>query len=376
MTFGRQLLPLWGLQPDISYLNHGAFGATPRRVLEAQQALQWRMEAQPMDFFVRQLPELCSSSADELAAYVGADEVLLVDNATTGVNAVLRSLPLKRGDRVLALTHVYPAVHQALRYVAERAGARIEQVPLEIPADPDRLLERLEEALPAELAVLDHITSGSGLVLPIEEMVALCRRNGTPVLVDGAHAPGQVPLKLRELGATWYTGNCHKWLCAPKGVAFLHAAAEGRTSLQPTVISHAYGDLRGSFEFTGTRDYTPWLSLPATLAFRRELGDRAVRDYNHRLALQAREILLDRLGTVATGPASMVGSLVCVRAPESVGEATWEGASRAARRLWEEERIEVPFFPFDGALWLRVSAQVYNEAQEYERLAELLCRPV
>lgn len=372
MNFGADCRRLWMLQDDATYLNHGAFGATPRPVLQAQQALRDQMERQPLDFFVRQLPQLTRDAADALAAYVGAQQVMLVDNATTGVNAVLRSLPLKAGDRIVTLSHVYPAVNRTLEYVCQRTGAQLEFVQLDVPADADQLLERLDQTLPARLAVLDHVTSGSGLVLPIERMVRLCQERGTQVLVDGAHAPGMVPLQLDALDADWYVGNCHKWLCAPKGAALLHANAAGREHLQPTVISHSFPDVVAGFDFLGTRDYTPWLSLPATLAFRDELGDEAVMRHNHALALQARSLLLEAFGTPASGPESMVGSLSCLRVPDGRGEATWEGAAALNNRLWSQHRIEVPFFPFNGGLWMRVSAQVYNHLDEYRRLIAVL----
>jgi isopenicillin-N epimerase len=372
MRFGASIRHLWTLREDVTYLNHGAFGATPKSVLAAQQAYRDQMEAQPLDFFVRQLPGLTRAAADRLAAYVGAEQLLFVDNATTGVNAVLRSLDLRRGDRVVALSHVYPAVNNALRFVCDRAGAVLELVELDVPADADRLMERLDAALPARLAVLDHVTSGSGLVLPIQRMVRLCQAKGTPVLVDGAHAPAMLHLELDALGATWYTGNCHKWLCAPKGAALLHASDEGRAQLQPTVIGHGYPDVVDGFDFLGTGDYTPWLAVPAALDFREALGDQAAREYTHTLALQARELLLEALGTVATGPESMTASLVCLRMPDGRGDPTWEGAMALNNRLWHDHRVEVPLFPFDGALWIRVSAQVYNHIDQYRALAELL----
>ena len=180
------------------------------------------------------------------------------------------------------------------------------------------------------------------------------------------------PQDLSAISADFYTANAHKWLCAPKGAALLHANAAGREHLQPTVISHSFPDVVAGFDFLGTRDYTPWLSLPATLAFRDELGDEAVMRHNHALALQARSLLLEAFGTPASGPESMVGSLSCLRVPDGRGEATWEGAAALNNRLWSQHRIEVPFFPFNGGLWMRVSAQVYNHLDEYRRLIAVL----
>ena len=369
MTYGRALRHLWGLEVDASYLNHGAFGATPLQILEEQSRLRALMERQPLRFFVEHAPRATRQAASELAAFVGGrpQDLAFVCNASEGINAVLRSQEWRRGDRVVAVTHVYPAVRQTLRFLADHHGVIVDLVEVGCPLG-EGWLEQLDDRLRgARLAVLDHITSATALVLPIARMVAMCRDHGVPVLVDGAHAVGQVPLDVPALGATWYTSNAHKWLCAPKGCAFLWASDEGQETLHASVISMGYGGgLAQEFDYTGTRDVTPWLAIPAVLAFRRALG--GVRDRNHRVALEARKILIDRLDTIATGGPENVGSMVAVR----VGTGgVPDGVARSAA-IWHQHRIEVPVFSHDDQLWMRVSVQAYNELDEVERLAEVI----
>ncbi|MCB9792535.1 MAG: aminotransferase class V-fold PLP-dependent enzyme [Alphaproteobacteria bacterium] len=362
----------------MSFLNHGSFGGTPLEVLRAQRAWQDRMEAQPIRFFMEERPRAVRAAAARLAAYVGSapEDLVFVENATTGVNAVLRSLRLEPGERVICLSHVYPAVRNALAFVCERAGAHLVEV--EVPApldDTQRVLRGLRCALrrPARLVVLDHVTSFSGLVLPIEDMVQLCREAGVPALVDGAHAPGQLALDLEALDADYYVGNCHKWLWAPKGCALLRVAPRAQAGLHPTVISHGYRQgFTQEFDFTGTADVSAWLSIDAALDFQAELGDERVRAHNRALALQARALLSEAWGATPAGPPETVGFMAALQLPERYGPGTWEGSRAVKVPLWDKHRIEVPVTHFGGRLWLRISAQVYNELGDYERLAEAL----
>ncbi len=373
--FGAKLRGEFFLEPRIHYLNHGSFGATPRRVLAVAAAWRERAEAQPVRFMTRELPPLLRAAADELGAFVGADgrRLAFVDNATTGVNAVLRSLGLGRGDRVVTTSQVYPAVRQALRYVCGRAGARLVEAPLPFPiarlTDP---LEVLDKALRpgARLAVIDHVTSATALVLPIAEMIAVCRDHGVPVLVDGAHAPGMLDLDIESLGADWYTGNCHKWLFAAKGCAFLWASAERWETLRPAVISHAPGGVE-AFDWPGTRDFSPWLSLSEALSFYEELGEDALRSHNRELALWAARHLAEAWDTELPCPEGMIGAMASLKVPGSEGSGQ-EEAESLRDRLWDAYRIEVPVTAIGGALYLRISAQVYNQRYQYQVLAEAL----
>ncbi len=368
---------LWGLRSDMHFLNHGSFGATPLVVQEEQSRIRARMEAQPIRYFVRHVPVELTHCAGLVAELVGAKakNLSFVDNATAGVNAVLRSLPVGEGDRMVTLSHVYPAVRNAMQALAAQTGASVVEVRLPCPVLDDDWLNALDQALlGARLAVLDHVTSATGLVLPIQAMIALCRKHGVPVLVDGAHAPGLLPLQIEALGADWYTGNLHKWVCAPKGSAFLWAAPKHQANLQPPVIGHAYGqNWQQAFHTLGTRDYSNWLSIPAVLDFWSGIGglDQA-RAHNNGLALEAEILLREGLGAQVAGPVEMRAAMVALLLPESAGVASKQGSLELNDRLWQAHRIEVPITPHEGRLWLRISAQLYNDLADYRALLSAL----
>jgi isopenicillin-N epimerase len=240
---GKAVRHEWALDWDFLSVNHGSFGAAPRVVLVAQQDWQRRMEAQPGRFMRAVLPDALRHAADRLGSFIGADgkDIAFVDNATTGCNAVLRSLRLQPGDEIVVLTHGYGAVRNTVRYVAERAGARMVEALVPFPhPQADTIVGNIAAALTkrTRLAVVDHITSGSALVLPLQQIVGVCHDAGVPVLVDGAHGPAQVALDVRAIGADWYAGNCHKWLCAPKGSAFLYAAPQRQQDLHQIGRAH------------------------------------------------------------------------------------------------------------------------------------------
>ena len=375
---GRAVRGEWLLDPEWITVNHGSFGATPLVVQRAQAEWQRRMEAQPSRFMRLVLPDALREAAERLAASVGAagPDVVFVENATVGCNAVLRSLRLAPGDEVLMLDHVYGAVRNTIRHVTEAAGAAITEAAVPFP-DPDEagLLANLAAALGprTRLAVLDHITSGSALVLPIARMVALCHERGVPVLVDGAHAPGQVALDLTALGADWYVGNCHKWLMAPKGCAFLYARPDRQADLHPVTISHGYGQgYLAEFDWTGTRDPSAFLAVTEAIAFHHRLGGAALRTRNDALALDASSTLARRLNTQTGAHAPFLGSMGLVRLPD-VGPPTLEGA-KALRQRFLERDTDVPVFAQSGALWVRLSAQAYNEAEDYVRVGEIVAQ--
>jgi len=370
----------WLLDPDFISVNHGSFGATPRIVLAAQQDWQRRMEAQTGRFFRSVLPDALRHAADRLAAFIGADgkDVVFVENATVGCNAVLRSLPLAPGDEVLVLTHGYGAVRNAVRYVAERAGARMTEAAVPFPRpDADAVVASVASALTprTKLAVIDHITSGSALVLPLQRIVAACHDAGVPVLVDGAHGPGQVALDMRSLGADWYVGNCHKWLCAAKGCGFLWAAPEGQPGPHPVTISHGFGGgFLAEFDWTGTRDCSAWLSVDVAIDFHARLGGAALRERNVALAAEATSLLSRRLNTEPGAVGALAGAMGLVRLPLT-GTVTAERSVRV-RALLLDAGTDAPTHVIDDTLWLRLSAHAYNEIADYERLAEIAARVV
>lgn len=366
----------WALDPDFLTVNHGSYGATPHSVRAAQDVWRMRMEAQPTRFFAREYPAAIRDAATALAGFLHAapENLAFVPNATTGCNAVLRSLRFGPGDEILVLGHVYNAVRNTARHVAERTGARVVEAEIPFPRPtPEEILESLTRALSrrTRIAVLDHITSASALVLPIARMIALCHDAGVPVLVDGAHAPGQVPLDLSALGADWYTGNCHKWLMAPKGCAFLYATPARQADLHPVTISHGYMQgFAAEFDWTGTADPSPYLAVSAALDFCARLGGAGLMARNAALAAEATALLAARLGTEAGARPEMAAAMGLVRLPIRA-EATPALALMMREKLFAAG-TDAPVNALVGALWLRISAQAYNDIADYERLAEIL----
>jgi len=381
----------WGLDPEITFLNHGSFGACPLAVLEHQRQLRERMERQPVQFLARELEPLLDQARAELASFLGAaaEDLAWLSNATTGVNAVLQSLAFGPGDELLTTDHEYNACRNALEHVAGRSGATVVVAPVPFPlGSPDEVVDAVLSRVTARtrLALIDHVTSPTGLVLPIERLVRELAGRGVETLVDGAHAPGMLELSLDELGAAYFTGNCHKWLCAPKGAAFLHVRRDRRNRVRPLVISHGANSPRRDrsryhleFDWTGTDDPTAWLSVPAAIRFMGGLvegGWPELRRRNRRLALQARDELCRALGVEPGCPDEMVGSMAALPlppgAPGSTTSALYTDELQSA--LLRRFQIEVPIIPWPAppARLVRISAQVYNRPEQYRRLAAAL----
>lgn len=360
----------FALDPALTLLNHGSFGACPRRVLAVQDLERARLEADPIGFMDEAAARV-RVVADRVAVRLGArgDDLALVENATAGTATVLRSLALAPGDRLVTTSHVYGAVRQALQVIGGRAGAVVDEVVVPFPlSDPEEVVAAVvPHVRGARLAVLDWITSPTGLVLPVEPLVAACRAEGVPVLLDAAHAPGQVPMDLDALGADWVTGNLHKWLFAPKGSAVLWARADRRGELVPLAPSHdtPLGFPR-AFDWVGTRDPSGWLAVPEALAFVDALGLDAIRAHNDALAAWAAQTLADRWGVVLPAPASMRAAMATLPLPGDVPAERVDALHDALRA----RGLEVMLVPFDGRAWIRISAQVYNTEAEYLRLGE------
>ncbi len=384
---------LWLLDAGVVFLNHGSFGACPRVVLEAQRALRDRMERGPVEFLARRLDAMLDAARSELADFVGADAegLACVRNATSGVNAVMRSLQLSPGDEVIVTDHEYNACANAARYALERAGGRVVTAHVPLPVrSPGDFTERILACVTprTRLALVDHVTSQTGLVLPIGEIVGALRERGVETLVDGAHAPGMVDVSIDALAPAYYTANCHKWLCAPKGAGFLWARADRREGLHPTSISHGLNMVpagrsrfRAEFDWTGTDDPTPFLCVPDALRFMGALlpgGWPALRARNHQMAARARGVLNRALGAKPIAPESMLGSMASVRLPDLPGEAPAAAGHNYTdplqTRLFDSFGIEAPVvhFPKAPGRLLRVSAQAYNADAEYEYLARAL----
>ena len=377
----RDFPSLWCLDPAVTYLNHGSFGACPAAVLAVQSALRLEMEREPVDFLAVKLQGRLDTARDALSSFLGAAaaDLVFVSNATTGVNAVLRSLTFAPGDELLTTNHTYAACRKTIDYVAARSGARVLVATVPFPLDTD---EQVIEPILAcvsprtRLAVLDHVTSPTALVLPVARLIAELRSRGIETLVDGAHAPGMLPLALTALGAAYYTGNAHKWLCAPKGAAFLHVRRDRQAGLHPSVISHGYPrGFQAEFDWTGTCDPTPWLCIPEAIRYMGSLlpgGWPELMTRNRALALQARDILCTALGLNAPAPDGMIGSMASITLPAAdPGSPAARLDSDALCEWFRERGVRTWLYPHPVPV-LRAAAQLYNNRDQYQRLATLL----
>ncbi len=382
---------IWPLVPAVTFLNHGSFGACPAPVLAAQAEWRARLERQPVQFMARELEGLLDEARAALAAFVGAipGDLAFVPNATSGVNAVLRSLVFAPGDELLTTDHAYNACRNALHFVAERSGAVVVVAKVPFPIDgPATVVESvLARVTPrTRLALLDHVTSPTGLVWPIAELVQALAERGVETLVDGAHAVGMLPLDVSAIGAAYYTGNCHKWLCAPKTAGFLHVRRDLQELVRPLAISHGARLKRSDrsrflleFDWTGTVDPTAYLSVPEAIRVLGSLvpgGWPALRARNRELALAGRRLLCESLGIPEPAPESMIGSLAAVPIPDGSPEPPTSAlyCDPLQDALREEAAIEVPIVPWPAAprRLIRISAAGYNTIADYERLAVAL----
>ncbi len=413
------LAPHWSrLDRSRVFLNHGSFGAVPDAVIQRQRDLRDELEADPVAFMVERLEPMWCDARNELARFVGADpaDMVFVVNATTGVNAVLRSLHLEPGDEILTNTHEYNACVNAARFVTRRVGARVVEAPLGDAGgrvdSPEQIVEQTLDAVTprTKLAMLSHVTSPTGLVLPIETLVRELEQRGVPVLVDGAHALAMLSLDLDALGASYYTANCHKWLCSARGAAFLHVRRDRAgdwheldipgAAVRPLTISHGANSSRRDiprlhveFDWQGTTDPTPPLCVPAAIAAvaaMHQRGWHGVMQHNRELALAGRRLLIDRLALEPMGPESMIGSLAALRLPDRPGGAgddppgmglTYPEALQrelVAGRWSKRIPIQAPIIPWTtpagakGGRLVRLSAHLYNAPHAYELLAEAL----
>ena len=369
------------LAPDLIFLNHGSFGACPREVLEVQQRWQMEMERNPVEFLGRRSAGLLLQARTALAQALGAsaDELVFVPNSTTGVSVVARSFPLQPGDEVLTTDLEYGACDAAWQHVCAQAGAVYRRIKIPLPFDRESLTKHLLSAASRKTRLITfcHITSSTALIFPAAEICAAARERGIATLVDGAHAPGQIPVDLDAINADFYVGNCHKWLCAPKGSAFLHARSEHHAMLEANVFSWGYAegtdeqtgfdDFLGTtlferrMQWQGTRDISAWLAVPAALDFQKRHDWPAVQVRCHALAKIALDKLTERFATQPIAEdedwAQMVAIPIAAQDPELL-----------RKRLYEESRIEVPITAHGKQIFVRVSVQGYNTLDDIEHL--------
>ena len=376
------------LDPGLTFLNHGSYGACPKPVFDDYQRWQREMESNPVVFLGRRSAELLAQARDALARYLGADneDLVFVSNATTGVNAVARSFALKAGDEVLGTNLEYGACEATWQQACAAQGAAYRRVEMPLPFEPQRFVERMLAAVTprTRLVFVSHITSQTALIFPVAELCAALRERGIASCIDGAHAPGQVALDLQAIGADYYTGNCHKWLCAPKGSAFLHVRRERQAAMQAPVVSWGYvaeqvaGTGPSAFDgFTGrtllerrllwqgTRDVAAYLAVPAAIEFARVHGmaEAATRCHAAALATQAR--VLARNGMQPIAPDSSFAQMVPIPVRTADGPAL-------RRTLFDEHGIEVPVTQHEGQAFVRVSVAAYTTQSELDRLVSVL----
>ena len=383
---------LWKLDSTVVFLNHGSFGACPLAVLTYQQQIRDQLESQPVKFMAKDLPALLDRSREDLASFVGAksDNIAFVSNATQGVNTVMKALQLGPNDEILMGSQEYDASRNSAEYSAHRVGAKIIEVPIPFPIEnEDQIVERLLSGITPKtrLLLVDHVTSPTGLIFPVKRLINEFAHKGIDVLVDGAHAPGMVELNLESLGAAYYTGNCHKWMCAPKGSAFLYVRPDKQSELHPLSISHGYsyvindGDksrFRAEFDWTGTIDPSPWICVSEAIKYIGGLlpgGWQEVRLTNRELACMGRKVICDALEIDPPVPDSMLGSLASILLPypPSSGLRPPE-IDPLKEALMDKYRIEVPVYSWPGinSKILRISAQLYNSIDQYRYLGEAL----
>ncbi|HWQ10099.1 MAG TPA: aminotransferase class V-fold PLP-dependent enzyme [Holophaga sp.] len=372
---------LFLLDPSLVFLNHGSFGACPVRVLERCHAWQLEMERNPVAFLGRRSAGLLADARASLARYVGADpaDLVFLPNATTGVNTVARSIPLLPGDEILTTDHEYGACDSTWEFVCRHSGAQYIPVEIPLPFRSDEFTERIWSAVTPRTRVLylSHITSPTALVFPIAELCRRAREAGILTLIDGAHAPGQVPLDLAELGADFYTGNCHKWTCAPKGTAFLHARPECHRLLDATVVSWGYcAEATGTpghdayagstllehrMQWQGTRDLSAFLTVPEALAFLADHGWDEVRRWCHALAAETLGRICALTGFEPVCGDGDFGQMVVIPVPPM-------DADVLKATLFDRYRIEIPVTSYKDRLFLRISIQGYNTQEDADAL--------
>ena len=380
----------WNLDADCVFLNHGSFGATPNEIRLEQRKWQDLLEDEPVRFYEDLAMEFMENSRKALAIMLecDAEDLALVENATTGVNTVLRSLEFNAGDEILVPDHAYQACRNAIDFVAQRWGVKVVTVNIPFPIGVlhtayDIIMAGVTER--TVLAMIDTVTSPTGLLMPFEQLTKELEAKGVAVLLDAAHGIGMVPLSLDKLGASYTTSNCHKWMCAPKGSAFLHVRKDLQHDIHPLTISHGMtfplGDttrFRHEFDWTGTRDISAACSIPATIEYMENMVDGgwpAIMKHNHDLAMEGRRILCERLGLDEPCPEDMIACIATLELPEG-GDAgiPLHEPDPLHKVLQDKYGIQVPVWSWESpkGRYIRISAQLYNHVDEYHYLADAL----
>ncbi len=373
---------LFLLDPEITFLNHGSFGACPREVFETYQKWQLELEKRPVEFLGRRSADLLQQARQKLATYLGTsfENLLFINNTTTGINTIARSLPLREGDEILTTDHEYGACDNAWDFICQTTGATYKRAHIQLPLLPENdLVESFMKHVTPKTKViyLSHITSTTALILPVEKICRKAKEMGILTVIDGAHVPGHIPLNLDKTGADFYVGNCHKWLCAPKGSAFLYAPSHHHSLLHGLVISWGYSDqIEGHTSFAaytgattfvrrhqwqGTRDISAFLTVPAAIDFQEKHQWETVRKECHKLAIYTQNRLNHLTGLSPIAPERSFGQMIAIPLPHCDPE-------KLKSTLYNKYKIEVPITGFENHHFVRVSFQGYNTQEDAETL--------
>jgi isopenicillin-N epimerase len=377
ITWGVGLRPLWAIEDGLRFINHGAFGAMPRAIATEQSAWRERMERNTARFFMHELSPLLRRTAEPVAAFLGTapERLGFVVNATAAINAIARSLDFAPGDEIILTDHVYNAVRNTWRYVAGRTGAILVEAAVGMPVTgAAQALDAITGAITARtrLVVVDHVASASAVEFPVAAISQACRARGIPLLVDGAHTPGLLDLDVDAIDADWYVGNFHKWICAPKGAAFVAVARRPTAPIHPLAISHAYGQgFVAEFDKIGTHDPSAILSVPAAIRFHEQLGGAALRQRNRAFARDMALRIASDLGTGTGAASDLFHAMATIRLPFETDNVP-DSIMRIHDHLYDHHRIEAAISALSGILYLRISVQAYNDVSDYAGLGDAL----
>ncbi|XP_072018992.1 uncharacterized protein [Amphiura filiformis] len=370
------------LEEDCTFLNHGAFGASLKEAVLVAQQWQAYIEKQPLRFFDREVLIHLIYITRRMAKFVGCHpgELALVPNVTSAMNAVIKNLDIKQGDNIYYLNVTYGSVKTLIKHTAKEKGATIQEETIEFPIQSkQQIINLVKNTLRkgTKLAVFDHIPSNTPFIQPLQELIHICHERGVPVLVDGAHGLGILPLNLHELDVDYYTTNCHKWFSSFKGCALLYVKKSLQSTVGPLIISHGFGHgFNSDFMWSGLRDYSPFLSLHTVLDFWQSVGVQRIRDYVYKLREQAAEYLVRRWNTGLIAPKDMFGSMAAVRLPsifvDGKQTVSYSDAEVIQNNLYQRFNIEVPIKAVQGQLYVRISCHIHNELKDYENLAEAI----
>ncbi len=386
----NSLVNNWSLNQEIVYLNHGSFGATPSKVLQKQNQLQLEMEAEAVQFFIDKLPNLINESKLALANFVGTNtnNIVFTPNTTTGVNTILHSIVGKPGDAWLTTNHAYGACANAFKHFAKNQQCTVVTANIDYPIiNEDAIIEAIEKSITPKttIALIDFVTSASAIILPIKKIINLLQSKGIQVIIDAAHAPGMVDFNIDELQPDYFIANCHKWICSPKGSAFIYVAPQHQANIHPLVISH-YNDMApntaahwsNQFMWDGTHDYSAYICIKDALETMPTFindGWENIKKQNHELVWQAAAKIANKLQVNLPAPKEMIGSICNIPMPNGEAPLQKFHSNVALKdKLFRLYNIEVPVFMFPNAptQWLRISAQLYNSMEQYDYLLECL----